>query len=99
MTGQVFIAMQFVSRFPREKYTKVYSFICFLFNFNSKNFRQWFELPTRSKETLTQRLDGISFFFHDCNLDATSYIRNLMKDITAVKANLSSAFSFNFYRF
>ncbi|KAI1716017.1 mutS domain V domain-containing protein [Ditylenchus destructor] len=47
--------------------------------------KNWFERPTNNREVLQQRQEGISFFFHDCNLDAMNYVRNKLKDIMSVR--------------
>ncbi|KAI1707352.1 mutS domain V domain-containing protein [Ditylenchus destructor] len=47
--------------------------------------RNWFERPTKSREVLQQRQEGISFFYHDCNLDAMNYVRNKLKDIMSLR--------------
>uniref|UniRef100_A0A915DFS1 DNA mismatch repair proteins mutS family domain-containing protein n=1 Tax=Ditylenchus dipsaci TaxID=166011 RepID=A0A915DFS1_9BILA len=47
--------------------------------------KSWFERPTKNREVLQQRQEGVSFFFHDCNLDALNFMRNRLKDIMSIR--------------
>jgi DNA mismatch repair ATPase MutS len=50
----------------------------------------WFERPTKDMDVLTERHDAIAFLYHDCNLEITTFLRNLVKDVTSVKARYST---------
>lgn len=47
--------------------------------------RMWFERPTMDLALLAERHEAIAYLYQDCNLEITTYLRNFMKDIGAVK--------------
>uniref|UniRef100_A0AC34FU49 Uncharacterized protein n=1 Tax=Panagrolaimus sp. ES5 TaxID=591445 RepID=A0AC34FU49_9BILA len=46
---------------------------------------RWFERPIYDREILHDRQSAVSFFYQDCNLDATKFIRTKMKDVANVR--------------
>uniref|UniRef100_A0AC34GI22 DNA mismatch repair protein MutS core domain-containing protein n=1 Tax=Panagrolaimus sp. ES5 TaxID=591445 RepID=A0AC34GI22_9BILA len=47
--------------------------------------KRWFERPIYDREILHDRQSAVSFFYQDCNLDATKFIRTKMKDVANVR--------------
>lgn len=60
-------------------------YLTFIISCIAMIFRYWFDCPTKNRDVLNQRHEAISFFYHDCNLDAGRCIRNLLKDIMSCK--------------
>uniref|UniRef100_A0A914Z3G0 DNA mismatch repair protein MutS core domain-containing protein n=1 Tax=Panagrolaimus superbus TaxID=310955 RepID=A0A914Z3G0_9BILA len=47
--------------------------------------KRWFERPIFDRTILRERQSAVSFFYQDCNLDATKFIRTKMKDVANVR--------------